>query len=282
MSASTVSLLRINDTDANFRTWVSAVLTAIAAGGMVQTADTGQINPVTVTRPLAANTSQGYAIFRSDDAAGGLNNYYFKIEFGSGTATNTPAIWITVGWGSDGAGTLTGNTSTRSQLQPASSSSTPVNSNFGIGTGYMVLGLWTDSAAGSIFIILSIERTRTPAGAEQDEVFVYGGSGNPVINQTVPRTGTVSTNTTTTGAGWRVVPVATATYGANKGIGTLAPQKGGWLMESLNIFQVNDTDFPTNQQQHTLTAYGAVHTYITGGVSGTLALSASRVLLRYE
>lgn len=282
MAASTSSLVRINDTDANFRAWLQAIFNALVAGGLIQTADTGQINTSTVTRPLAANTSQGYAIFRSDDAAGGLNNFYFKIEFGSGAATNTPAIWLTVGWGSDGAGTITGNTSGRIQFQPGSNSATPINSNFGVGTGYFCLGMWTDSGS-SNYMIASLERTRDANGDVQDEVFLYGGGTGAAIvaNLVVPRVGTVPTNDTTGGAGWRICSATAATYGGNKGVGVLAPQKGGFLMEAMNIYQVNNTDFGSNQVQYTMSVYGATHTYITGGLSSTLGL-AGRLLLRYE
>lgn len=284
MSASTSSLVRINDTDANFRAWVAAVLTAIAAGGLVQTADSGQINPITVTRPLAGNTVQGYAIFRSDDATGGLNNFYFKIEFGSGTAANTPAIWITIGWGSDGAGTLTGNLSTRSQIQPSTSSATPIDCNFSSGTGHLVLGLWVGSGGTGPTLVLSIERTRSPSGTIEDQVFVYGGGNTSVnTNQVVPRTGTVPTQDTTSGAGWRALSVTAATYGGDKGVGTLAPQKGGWLMEAMNLFIGNSTDFATSQTQYTFTIYGASHTYISVSTANTIGVGGSnRLLIRYD
>lgn len=282
MSASTSGQVRINDTDANFRLWVAAIIAAITAGGLVQTADTGQINTATVTRPLAANTVQGYAIFRSNDASGGLNNFYFKIEFGSGSAAATPGIWLTVGWGSDGAGAITGNASTRTQLQPASSSATPIDSNFASGTGYLCFGLWIASSGTGPSVIISIERTRDLSGAVEDQVFIYAGANTSVsINHVIPRSGSIPTQDTTAGAGWRVVSSVAATYGGNKGIGTLAPQKGGWLMESMNLFNGNTTDFATGQMQYSITVYGGSHTYISSGATGNLT-TGGRPLLRYE
>ncbi len=283
MAASTNTQPRINDTDANFRLWVAAIIAGLAQG-LTQTSDTGQINTATVLKPAGASTSQGYAIFRSSDASGSLHNWYLKIEFGSAGAATSPAIWLTIGWGSDGAGNLTGNTTTRTQINPSSSSGTVTSCNFAAGTGYCCVGMW-DGAAG-VGMMFSIERTRTIAGAIEDQVFIYAAGGStllPLINQVCPYSGTVPASDTSNGAGWRPIQSTNATYGGNKGLGTLAPQKGGWLMESLNLFLGNTTDFSVSQVQYSVTAYGASHNYITFS-SGTAfgGVSTSKVLLRYE
>lgn len=93
-------------TDAQFRTWVDDLRDDIVAVGLVQTADTGQIDTTTVLAPTAANQNRGYMMFRSDDA---LTNWYMKIEFGSATyGALSPWIRISFGWTTDGAGTFTG------------------------------------------------------------------------------------------------------------------------------------------------------------------------------
>lgn len=95
--------------DAAFRTWGSELSAKFAAVGMVQTADTGQINWTSVTRAAVINTAAGYEIWKLSSG-----NLYFKIEYGTGATQPTfPALWITVGTGSNGSGTLTGQTSTR-------------------------------------------------------------------------------------------------------------------------------------------------------------------------
>lgn len=285
MSASTSSHVRINDTDANFRLWISAIAAALLAGGLVQTTDTGQINLGTVTRPLAANTAMGYEIWRSNDAAGGLNNFYMKIEYGSAGVATTPGIWVTIGWGSNGTGTLTGNLSTRFQFGIVGSSATPTGCNFAVGTGYVCIGMWVAAAAVNDDFVLSIERTRDTAGAVQDEVFIWGRNtmAGQAPNQVIPRTGTIGTASTLYGDGWRVCTSVFATYAGNKGISTLSPHKGGFLMESLNMFAGNSTDFATSQIQYTFTAYGAVHTYISHNhITAGIPVANQRLLLRYE
>lgn len=94
-------------TDAGFRAWIVEWSAKLATVGLVQTADTGQINPVTVTRALA-NTAAGYEIWRFADSS-----FYIKFEYGSGAANNWPQMWSTMGTGSNGTGTITGTTDAR-------------------------------------------------------------------------------------------------------------------------------------------------------------------------
>jgi hypothetical protein len=95
-------------TDAQFRAWVAAIIDQLIDIGLTQTADTGQIDTATVTAPVATNTQQGYAVFRFNDTAHATRPLFFRLGFGSGSATTTPAITFTLGTGSDGAGTITG------------------------------------------------------------------------------------------------------------------------------------------------------------------------------
>ncbi len=99
-----------NTSDVTFRLWATNVGFWTGVTGMVQTADTGQINLGSVTR-AALNTAAGYQIWRLADST-----LYMKFEYGTGTATANPQMWITVGTGSNGSGTITGQTSTRSTI----------------------------------------------------------------------------------------------------------------------------------------------------------------------
>lgn len=92
--------------DAGFRAWGSELKGKFALVGMIQTADTGQINWATVTLP-AANSLGGYEIWKLSSG-----NLYFKIGYATGNATNMPELQVQVGTGSNGSGTLTGTLST--------------------------------------------------------------------------------------------------------------------------------------------------------------------------
>lgn len=106
-----------HSSDATFRAWGAALSAAIVAGGavfgkLVPTTDTGQINWTTVTRP-GTNTVAGYEIYKFADTNAGTAPVYIKLEYGTGTTAAVPQIWVTVGTGSNGSGTLTGFTTTR-------------------------------------------------------------------------------------------------------------------------------------------------------------------------
>lgn len=103
--------------NADFEAFVTGVHNALAALGFVQTADTGQINPATVAAPAATNTSAGYEIWRFADTLQATVPIFFKVEYGTGSAVNIPAIWITVGSGSNGTGGLTGQVGSRMNSQ---------------------------------------------------------------------------------------------------------------------------------------------------------------------
>lgn len=99
-------------TDAKFRTFGSAVSTALQATPLVKTSDTGQINWSTVTKATAINTKQGYEIYRFSDTLQATKPVFLRIDYGSGgTASgNQPCVWVNVGTATDGAGNLTGIT----------------------------------------------------------------------------------------------------------------------------------------------------------------------------
>lgn len=103
--------------DAGFRAWGSELSGQLGSVGttsgcLTQTADTGQINWVTVTRP-GTLTAGGYEIWQLTDSLGVSSPVYLKVEYGTGSVATAPAVWVTVGSGTNGAGTLTGSVSSR-------------------------------------------------------------------------------------------------------------------------------------------------------------------------
>jgi hypothetical protein len=109
MTTSTFSAAPTNATDAEFRDWGSKLSDALAAVGMVKTADTGQIDWATVVKPAAISTYQGYEVWRFNDTLQATAPLFLKIEYGSGVSVATrPGLRLQVGKGTNGAGTLTG------------------------------------------------------------------------------------------------------------------------------------------------------------------------------
>jgi hypothetical protein len=103
-----------HDSDANFREWGLEISTKLAAAGLVQAADTGQVNWATVTR-TGVNTNAGYEIWRFDDAMQATAPIFLRVDYGTGSNANGPRIQITVGTGSNGSGTITGTALTSAQ-----------------------------------------------------------------------------------------------------------------------------------------------------------------------
>lgn len=146
--------------DAAFRAlwgWVSGRLTA---GGWTKTGDTGQIDLTTVARPTAINTSAGYEI-RESPTIGGFQKIYVKLEYGTGSAVQYPALWITVGTGTDGAGTLTGYVTTRDQM--FFNLGTAVEDLVSIGTDYFAVLVGGSTVSGNINALWAVLERWTDA-----------------------------------------------------------------------------------------------------------------------
>ena len=105
MTTSTTTTPIDQTSDAAFRTWVAEIITQLAAVGLTQTADTGQINTSTVTR-AAINTAAGYTIWRFSDTLQSTSPIFLKLEFGSGSFNTNPQMWVSISTGTNGAGTL--------------------------------------------------------------------------------------------------------------------------------------------------------------------------------
>jgi hypothetical protein len=96
-----------NDTLAHFQAWVGEVITALFTTlGVTQTSDTGQTTAGTIALPVSANQSMGYVIGRFNDTLQATKPIFFKLEFGSGGSAAQPCMWITLGTGSNGTGSL--------------------------------------------------------------------------------------------------------------------------------------------------------------------------------
>jgi hypothetical protein len=96
-----------HSSDAGYRLWVQELLSNFISSGLVQTSDSGQMNPSTATRP-SANSFTGYLMLRMKDALQASRPVFLRLEPGTANVTNTPALRLTIGTGTNGSGTLTG------------------------------------------------------------------------------------------------------------------------------------------------------------------------------
>lgn len=210
-----------NASDALFRAWGSGIAAQLVACGLVQTADTGQIDWGTVTAPTAQNTMKGYEIYRFNDALQGTYPVFIKVEYGSSqfcTITYTAGMYVTVGKATNGAGTLTGTTSTRRMIginkSPFYANTFTYNSGDSFCSGgNSRICLFANRATtgpnysqGPVYSInqfFVVERSRDSSGAiTSDYIFTWAGNSSykgsvptysptPNVPQLIPFSGTL-------------------------------------------------------------------------------------------
>jgi hypothetical protein len=190
----------LNTSTATFQAWGSELSAKFALVGCVQTADTGQINWLTVAWTATINTAQGYEIWRNSDSS-----IFFKVEYGTGS-TNLPSLWITAGTGSNGSGTITGAAVLgRSQVQCTSniaSGGAAVPSYLSASTGHISLvfkvGAVNANVSQSFFVIA---KTADSTGAYINDglgLLVSNNGGNNATLQCCRFTGTPFTGAAST------------------------------------------------------------------------------------
>lgn len=114
MTFATSSTRIRHDSDALFREWVLEMTTKMAACGMVQHTDTGQIDPATVVR-AGANADAGFQIWRFNDALQATAPIFMRINYGTSSSASAPRLQVQFGTSTNGTGTLGGVTTTLSQ-----------------------------------------------------------------------------------------------------------------------------------------------------------------------
>lgn len=181
--AAPINTVLDHTTDAGFRAWVAEYLSLLTTGGaLVQTADTGQINPTTVSRP-GSNTSAGYAIFRFDDSLQATAPYFFRFDFGTSGSPTWHRVQLTVGTGTNGAGSITGVIRTAFDVSAGSAASiATVHPSYACGhAGLLCLGWKIGALVGSTGLsVLGILRTRAWDGSQTAEgiVLYWKGASN--------------------------------------------------------------------------------------------------------
>lgn len=171
---STFSWMSAPDISSNaaFRRWAKGIFDAFVGCGWVQTEDSGQLQEsdfATLAVPTTTNGVAGYVIFRMNDVHQSACPIFIKFEFGRGNSAslNIPAIWITVGQGSNGAGAITGTLLARQQNYTGSSASGAVTeypSYASCHGGGICLAPWVGFVDTAAFFF-AIERSCDESGA---------------------------------------------------------------------------------------------------------------------
>lgn len=183
-SSTQYHLISAND-DATFRagglaisTGLQAVATKLSSGD-----SSGQIDWATVTRPATSNTVAGYEMYRFSDTLQSSYPVFIKIEYGTGTigaSSYNTSIWLTVGFAHDGAGALTGFTTSRQQFTTTQNYTYTVycTSIFGGGSNRLSVRLRANPGSTNQCFDIVIERTHAADGSDTNYgVVVLTGNG---------------------------------------------------------------------------------------------------------
>lgn len=296
-----------NSTATLFRAWASAVNTSATTVGLVDTAATGQIDLTTVAAPGAANTFQGFKVYRFADSLQGSYPVFIKIEFGSSNGSaNNPALRITVGTAHDGSGNITGTQTTGTIQFGSQASSTTVCQCYASGdTGRWALAMFVENSTVNqqLAFLFGVERTKDATGADDSDGIVvttcgYGSAsnGNAIRSVVVPFSGGVPP----ADARWCIPHARPNSGGVSEhnsevAMGLHVPFLGRAMRPVMNWGAVTSADAITYANTISPTVYGAAHTYISLGTAQAInqcydgnsyltstAINGVRMLMRYE
>jgi hypothetical protein len=170
-------------TEANWRAWAQKVHDAIAAVGLVQTSDTGQITISSATMPGTSAFATGYEMWRFDDAAQSTDPIFLKLEYGKGSAATRPALRCQWGTGSNGSGTLT---NANAAAQTASATGTPTTGRIYASFADGVFALCVSPAQTGTSMFIATERLRGISDGELISgdwyTLIFYGSGFSSLN----------------------------------------------------------------------------------------------------
>lgn len=198
--------------DADFRSFVKTIKDQVIACGGTLTADP-QIDETTVTRPGTSSYAADSLFFSTP----GDDKMYCQILIGHG-ASNTPAIALSAGDGTTGAGALTGVVCGPWQASTAYNKTSGVTlpSLMSMGRGWVHICTRLDNADYNFALLAAVERTMrdlsTPTG---DGKWGFGHGGATGMSwRTVPAVGTPPGNSSNKGPwvdpGYSAAPVVGA------------------------------------------------------------------------
>lgn len=233
------------------------------------TGDSGQTLPSALVHPTVANTKQGYRIYRMADALQAAAPIFMRLDFGSAAGANTPGIWVTIGTGSNGSGTITnllwnGGASTTPNVFSGASVTQANNSYGSADTSRFALGMFCNAAT-AITLLFTLERTKDSSGnASADGLLlcytsIAGQMGNTrYLNCALGPQPSVETALsyilTQTNPSQMFAPENAV------GVAVVTHYKGASQQPGMNLVIVNSGDV-TAEGQFAMTIYGAVRTY---------------------
>lgn len=295
MAAATLSLPCDSSSTTNFRIWGLAISNTLSTFGLSKTTDTGQINWATVSGTSSNDTAQGYEIRTFTDSLTSTINFFFKFEYGCG-ANSAASMWITVGTGSNGAGTLTGQVGTRSQFGN-DQDFTSQNCYLAGSNNYLTMALF-DGPNTTENCVMSIERTKDNNGNDTTAgciMWVCANRNGIFNNQVIPATGVVNTVNLWWSAALSYNSLTSPTMSQGTNIGVAIPQPfnffpynpgyGVLLYQSTDIGAYSQVSLPMYSGSHNYLAIGQFTNptiFTTDNSGSNRTRNSSHILIRFE
>jgi hypothetical protein len=247
-------LLPTNETDAFFRTWIQFIHDTLVLG-WVQTGDTGQLNIATASKPTAANQKVGYLVYRMDDALQATAPVFMRLDFGSaGFGANYAGVWITIGTGSDGAGTITtirynGGASAASQVQISGIVNSGVHNSYGsAASNRFSFGMFITTNSSRI-MLFTLERSKDVNGADTSEgVFLTYGQGTYLRYNNFIVLGSATQPPQEVGLAYILSNQNPSIFRNDGALGLVFPMRGGVQPAGKNIAIVRQNDMQAEAQ----------------------------------
>lgn len=197
MAVNTVTALTISSTISNgeFQALGAYIAAVLDAGGFTRTTDSGQINWGSVAFPGTNNSDAGYEIREMTDSLAGTAPIVVKLNYGRGNGTAAMRVGITIGVGSNGSGTITGQQMTETYFQLFDQANTDWCLSLAAGTNYFCLYGYRSTPNQARGWLLSLERTaaadRTPNSNGCLFFWTNPQLASPQYSRYIPRTGVV-------------------------------------------------------------------------------------------
>ena len=270
MSTATANLMQSTSNPTVVRALFHFIVDQLLAWGWTQTSDTGQTATDSLPAEANTNTVAGYQIWGMGDALQATAPVYVKIEIASSSTTSAPAIWITVGTGTNGAGTLTGQTSGRIGLLTTTAPVSTLYASYASGDlNRCAFALFVGAQVATTEIFFSIERSKDASGNDTgDGIIVFGVGGAALYSQYVPASGSVRTAQTAP-----TLPVCqgvtTLADGSDVGLIPLLPMSSGGTVNPGNCVWFYYRSDLTTMNPMVATLKGSSHTVLPLGVAYT-------------
>lgn len=269
---------------ANYQALMGDIHDQILTFGWVASGDTGVTDPGGVGSLPAQNDYSNFQIYQPDD---GLTDLFLKVGYGR-NGSNNPSFELTIGSGSNGSGTITGNASAAKILDCRAVTAARKLRMAGDATwlGWM-LNLETGNPNETFMV--AIDRSRDGAGVATSDfaTMFWFGSVSAMGQHTITFSGTNGSEQT----GWRAATPFNASgssgiwvYGGNEILAFPVPLPPSGLAQPAMVAALGGSaDWLTPDTTTTVDIFGATHTYLHGGYATTSAGGASAVLfLRWE